>query len=108
MEKRNLYIIVAVVLLAAVVLSFGNLTGESVKSCIDSDGGDDPYTPGTVSWGNSELNDYCEVTATGQKKFLKEKYCLIKATTNRYRCDGGCVEDENGIGYCLGEARIQT
>tara|TARA_Y100000310_G_scaffold339433_1_gene432062 strand:+ start:357 stop:710 length:354 start_codon:yes stop_codon:yes gene_type:complete len=115
MEKRNLYIVVALVLVVGLALSFFNFTGQSTLGidkgdCLDSDGGNDPEVPGIASYENrdDEYKDECLVTTSGQKKFLKEKFCLQKIETKRYVCDTGCKEDANGVGYCEeGQARLE-
>lgn len=109
MEKRNLYIIVAVVLVAAIVLSLGNFTGRAVGDCMDSDGGEDPLTPGSVSFSVSEAvyKDECYGSGLNPKKFVREYYCLDEAESRRYTCDAGCAENANGEGYCLpGEVSV--
>jgi len=110
MEKRNLYIIVAVVLVAAIVLSLGNLTGRVVGDCMDSDGGEDPLTPGSVSFTESSAvyKDECYGSGLNPEKFVREYYCLSEAESNKYICDAGCTENANGEGYCLpGEVSLQ-
>ena len=116
MEKRNLYIVVAIVLIAGLALSFYNFTGQSTLGtdkgkCIDSDGGLNPEVAGIASYENRdvEYKDECETTTSGQKKFLKEKYCLEKIETKRYRCETGCLENANGVGYCeKGQANLEV
>ena len=104
MEKRNVYIVVAIVIVVALVIAVSNFTGQSVLGkCIDSDNGDDPMTAGTVSYEKSDLTyrDECYSRSNiGPEKYLKEYYCLDKIATRRYFCESGCLEDENGIGYC--------
>jgi len=112
MEKRTLYIIVVIILIAGLTLSFTNLTGnytkfrnpnEELGECIDSDDADDPYTPGTVSFANSNLKyrDECYAEGgVGEKKNLKERYCLDKLQNHLYLCSNGCSENSKGEGYC--------
>ena len=113
MEKRNLYVLVAVILVAGLVLSFSNLTGRSMSvlgDCEETDGGDDPYSPGITAYseGPKEYKDECySRTGAGVEKWLSEKYCQNKISTRRYFCEGGCLKDINGVGYCAeGEADL--
>ena len=110
MEKRNLYIIVAVVLVVGLTLSFSNLTGNYVSQnpvlgeCIDTDLADDPETPGSVRYENegTEYLDECySKSNTGPKKYLKERYCVDRMKTQKYLCYGGCAMLASGQGYCL-------
>ena len=109
MEKRNLYIVVAVIVVAALVLVFGNLTGKATYTCVDSDGGDEPNTPGIVSYGKTEYVDYCYArSGDNVEKFLAEYFCLDQVTTNRYLCEGSCKTGTNGASYCEGTADLQS
>ena len=111
MEKRNLYIIVAVVLVVGLVLSFSNLTGNvananpALGQCIDKDAGDDPETPGSVTHEKSEVvyQDECIAEGgVGPRKYLKERYCGGgRIQTTRYLCYGGCGENSMKEGFCL-------
>ena len=116
MGKRNLYIIIAVVLVVGLALSFySNLTGYGTENpvlgkCMDTDGGDNPYSPGTVSYKNAGIGykDECYTKSEGGvKKYLKERYCIESMVTKLYLCRGGCSENKKGEGYCNeGEADI--
>jgi len=116
MEKRNLYLIVAIVLIGGLALSFySNFTGKgsfvenpALGICSESDGGDDPYTPGSVSYSVAveTYKDECYSKGDlGIIKFLKERHCLVSMENRIYKCDTGCIENEKGEGYCKeGEA----
>ena len=106
MEKRNLYIVVAIVLIAGLALSFYNFTGQSTLGtdkgkCIDSDGGDNRFVKGTVSYENriQKYTDYCYARGGyGEKTWLKEYFCLEKIESRTYRCYSGCLN-----GACIEE-----
>ena len=114
MEKKSLYIIIAIAVISVFGLVFyNNLTGRgtqnpSLGDCIDSDRGDDPYSPGIVSFSVSkdEYKDECYAKGNDNiEKYLKERLCLEKMDTLLYTCETGCLENENGEGYCKeGEA----
>lgn len=110
MEKRTLYTIIAVVLVGALILSFSNLTGRSIGECIDTDEGNDPSNPGSVSFTESNVvyKDECySKEGVSVKTYLKERYCLIKMGNKIYKCETGCLENEKGEGYCKeGEAKL--
>ena len=77
-------------------------------SCSDSDGGDDIYTKGTVSFGTNLYTDYCQ---SSQGNLINEYYCgdgLIKkndifglpvpfATTFQYMASDKCSDDDPAI-----------
>lgn len=102
MDKRNLYIIIAVILVAGLVLSFSGLTGKSIsnlgtppKGCIDTDGGIEKETKGTVSYRNRDYKytDYCFPRGIGPEKWLNEYYCLAdRITSENFQCYNGCVD----------------
>jgi len=104
MEKKSLYIVVAIVIVAALVIAVSNFTGQSVLGkCKDSDNGDNPEVPGAVSYEKSDLiyKDECYAEASvGVKKFVKERFCLEKMSEERYNCFKGCSENADGEGYC--------
>ena len=100
MEKRNLYVIVAVVLIAGLALSFyGDYTGNSTLgvdkgACFDSDGGDDKFVKGVASYENRDykLTDYCFARGGyGSDVWLQEYFCLEKIESRDIRCDNGCL-----------------
>ena len=107
MEKRDLYLIVGAIIAAVLILAVGNytrnLTGMSVGTCIDSDDGQEPYIGGSVSFSESKAvyKDECYASGLNPKKFVKEYYCVGEATSERYKCEGGCAENAKGEGYCL-------
>ena len=114
MEKKSLYIIAAIAVIAVIGLfSFTNLTGRGTENtilgnCMDSDGGDDPYFPGSASFSVSKevYKDECYSEGTiYTNTHLKERICMDKMETIQYLCESGCLENENGEGYCKeGEA----
>ena len=105
MEKRNLYIIVAIVLVVGLVISFGNLTGRGtgIGECRDSDDGDKPSIGGSVSYTNSNAvyKDECYGSGLNPKKFVREYFCTGRLDSLKYICDNGCTENAKGEGYCL-------
>ena len=108
MEKRNLYVLVAVIVVAAVVLVASNYTGNSVLgACMETDGGDNPEVPGvnTFENANAVYKDECYAEGKGPRKYVREYFCLDKVESNRYLCEGGCSEDSDGAGYC-NEGRV--
>ena len=116
MKKRNLYIIIALVLAAGLALSFyNNFTGQSSLGvergkCTHTDGGDNPETAGIAGYENriQKYKDKCETTTSEQAKFLNEKYCQDTIETRRYRCETGCMEAD-GVGYCeVGKAVLEV
>tara|TARA_Y100000310_G_scaffold337205_1_gene423676 strand:+ start:593 stop:937 length:345 start_codon:yes stop_codon:yes gene_type:complete len=109
MEKRNLYVIVVVVLVVGLGLSFyGNYTGKAIGDCIDSDRGDYPETPGSVSYTISSkvyVDECYSESGLGEKRFVKERLCLVQMDSKIYKCENGCLENSKGEGYCKeGEA----
>lgn len=110
MEKRNLYVIIAVVLIIGLALSFSNLTGrylnpnKQIGQCIDSDGGDNPEKPGIVRYtvASTVYKDVCYAEAgVGVKEYVKERYCFGGRMQNRvYLCLSGCTDNHLGEGYC--------
>ena len=112
MEKRNVYIVVGVVLVVSILLASSNLTGNYLVNspvgergkCSDSDGGENINKPGIATYENreEEYKDECYAkTGKGKKKWLKEYFCLDIITSNRYYCSKGCVEDQNKVGACI-------
>ena len=116
MEKRNLYLIIAIILVAGLSLSFySNFTGQGtflenpqLGECVETDKGDDPYTPGSVSYtvAAGRYKDECYAKSELEiKKFLKERHCFVSMENRIYKCETGCIENEEGEGYCKpGEA----
>src|SRR3989338_4962646 len=104
MEKKSLYIVAVIVLVVGLVLSFSGFTGQSVLGkCKDTDGGDAPEIPGTVSYEKSDLiyKDECYTWGNvGEKKYVRERYCLDKMRNREYHCFNGCLENVEGEGYC--------
>ena len=107
MEKRNVYIIVTVGLVVALVLSLGNYTGFStnpsgaVGTCIDSDANEEfpeginYYKKGSVSYTNRDkvFTDYCyQKSAKGEKEWLKEYYCMDTINSVTKLCENGCFD----------------
>jgi len=95
MEKRTLYIVIAVVLAVVVVFSISNFTGQSTLglnkgACFDSDGGRNYAVKGTASYANRATiyTDECITTGgTTEGRWLKEYLCLAGDVTNvRYDC----------------------
>jgi len=110
MEKRNLYFVIAAVLVLGLILSFSGLTGKSIKNpntatgeCLDSDNADNPDIPGTVSFSNIKTvyKDECfSESGRGPKKYVRERFCLDRMDTQIYLCYNGCSENAEGEGYC--------
>jgi len=104
MEKRTLYIVVAIVVAVVLVFSFLQLTGQAVFPgkdlgiCSDTDNGgaqekdNAHFIKGTVSYENRDYSydDYCT------KDFeVKEYYCThgdYRIKSMRYHCYNGCVD----------------
>ena len=102
MEKRNVYLLIAAVVVVVLILGVTSLTGRSVGDCLDSDNGDDPATPGSVSFTNTKTvyKDECYSSGLNPEKFVREYFCVGKLDDRRYVCDNGCTENANGEGYC--------
>lgn len=100
MEKRDLYVVVAVVVVAVIVLAALKMTGNvSLGNCIDSDGGDDKYVRGTAKYTGriGSYTDECYARTTSEMEdYVKEYFCLDRITSKRYYCDKGCSD-----GACL-------
>ena len=110
MEKRNLYIIVAVILVVGLALSFSNLTGNNIRfnsaigQCVETDGGANPHNPGVVTYTKSTAvyKDTCSGTGgVGVKKIVRESFCYLgKLKTRKYVCENGCSITQEGLGFC--------
>lgn len=101
MEKRNLYLIIVIVLVVGLALSFySNFTGQTTSTlgtdkgkCIDSDGGVNYEVRGTAKYENRvyTYTDYCFSRGKGPAKWLKEYFCLVGIESKEYQCENGCV-----------------
>ena len=102
MEKRNLYIVVTIVLIVGLALSFYNFTGQSTLGtdkgkCIDSDNGNNKFTRGTASYENriQKYTDYCySDSGYGDDTLLKEYFCVSdigEIDAVEHRCENGCL-----------------
>ena len=100
MEKKNLYVIVAIVLIAGLALSFySNFTGQSTLGtekgkCTDTDGGKNKEVKGTVSYTGRAYSytDYCFSRGKGPGKYLKEYFCLSGIESQDFLCDNTCID----------------
>lgn len=69
-------------------------TVEEEITCVDSDGGKDPFNAGVVNYGNQTFTDVCE-----DSNYVQEWYCLEEKPNDvSIRCENGCEE-----GACLEE-----
>lgn len=101
MEKRNLYIVIAVALVVVLALSFYRPTGkpialETLGQCVDTDGGKDYYVAGVASYVNRDdtYPDYCYAKGVGPEKWLKEYWCegeFIRAVDMQCEEVKGCT-----------------
>lgn len=98
MEKRNLYVVAAVVVVAVIVLAALQLTGRiAYGPCKDTDGGDDEFVRGTISDNYREYSDYCYAkSGYGSKIWLNEYFCLDTIRSKNVKCENGCSN-----GACL-------
>ena len=103
MSNNNTIIvaIIAIVAIGFLVSESGqvsNLTGDVIKKCIDSDGGREIFTPGTVSYGTDTYRDGCS------GNYLSERYCSRNfPSTQKFLCPGSgatCVTTRGGS-YCV-------
>jgi len=104
-----LYIIIATVLFIAIILGITSLTGRAIGDCIDSDRGDNPETPGSVRYTISEkvyVDECYSKSGLEEKRYVKERLCLVQMDTEIYKCETNCLENSKGEGYCKpGEAK---
>lgn len=120
MEKRNVYIVISVVLVVlAFFLAFNNSDitgsfGNPYRTCIDSDSteeypdGNNKYVKGTVIYTyqgrQTEYTDYCHAThGSGPEKYLKEYFCNLFGRVDTKTPDYNCEEYGSGCedGACI-------
>lgn len=97
MKKRTLYIIIAVILILALVLSFNKLTGfytipgGETRGCYDTDSGLNYFERGSVRFEN---RDYSYIDECISKLYVKEYYCFTdsRIKSKKYQCEKGCKD----------------
>ncbi len=75
------------------------------KNCSETDGGDNPYTPGSVITDIGGGDVYVQNDTCNNSTQLKERYCTAYGPkVNFHICD--CLTTPDGIGYCVKEEDI--
>ena len=96
-NKKVLYIIIALILLAVIIFGILKLTGLNVGGdvtgkCTDSDSGKNIFVKGITKYTNRNYNytDYCI-----QPGKIREHWCLFEDMAIRaktFRCPGECID----------------
>jgi len=90
MKKRDLYLLLGIVIIFIISLSFYKLTGNvSLGLCSDTDNGLNYNITGTAKYENRDVlyTDYCF-----SELKVKEYYCKteLNLKTKIYQCPNGC------------------
>ncbi|MEM4244922.1 MAG: LPXTG cell wall anchor domain-containing protein [Candidatus Nanoarchaeia archaeon] len=96
--KKVLFVILSVFLVSLV-----GVFATPPQTCDDSDGGNLPYTAGTVTWSTPEHTDYFPDTCVANpqgKVQLQEHYCEgVQKKVDVIDCNY-CYTNAQGEGYC--------
>lgn len=107
MPKRSIYLFlgIVVVILVAVFFYFnagenitGKISGSIHRTCVDSDGGDEKYVKGEVTFTVYDRatikKDTCFSPTGAVEKWLKEYYCDVyyNVGDRDYNCKEGCKD----------------